>query len=577
MNDTEKRAEEIIEETMKDIFDDLNDSDAFGTCDSDADAKEIFSETDINSHTDSEESSAESADPDATEDIGEDMEEDIFDEDEYDDDEEEDEDEFEEEDDDDDELTDEEKAVRKKKRRKILGIVLGSILGVVVLVYLGFAVYFNSHFLFNTKINGTDFAMKSVNQVEEYMAAEVKNYVLTLQESDGGTESIKGSDISLEYVPGDELDELVKSQNNLLWITSLWDGPEIEASVGVKYNEDELSEQIESLACMDPENQTESVNAQPEFQTDQFVVAEEVIGTQIDTDVFGEKVRAAIDGFVDTLDLMEAECYILPEYTKESEEVIAATEKMNSYLGANVTYDFSPDTEVVDASVISQWVKVDKKMQVTFDEEAVKDYIASLAEKYNTKGTTRTFTSGSGNTVKVEGGSYGWKIDQDAEYKKLTENIKNAETVTREPEYSSRAASHGEQDFGNTYAEVDLTNQRMYYIKDGEVVLQSDVVTGNPNKGNATPQGVYSLAYKQTDKVLRGTKQADGTYEYETPVKYWMPFNGGIGFHDATWQSSFGGSRYQTNGSHGCVNMPYSKAAELYDLISAGIPVVCHF
>ncbi len=40
------------------------------------------------------------------------------------------------------------------------------------------------------------------------------------------------------------------------------------------------------------------------------------------------------------------------------------------------------------------------------------------------------------------------------------------------------------------------------------------------------------------------TKKADGTYSYEQPVTYWMPFNGGIGFHDADWQPYFGGDRY---------------------------------
>lgn len=83
---------------------------------------------------------------------------------------------------------------------------------------------------------------------------------------------------------------------------------------------------------------------------------------------------------------------------------------------------------------------------------------------------------------------------------------------------------------GNTYAEVNLTTQHMYYVKDGHIALETDVVTGNPNKGNATPTGVYSLAYKAKDQTLKGTKKADGTYEYETPVKYWMPFNGGVGF-----------------------------------------------
>ena len=199
------------------------------------------------------------------------------------------------------------------------------------------------------------------------------------------------------------------------------------------------------------------------------------------------------------------------------------------------------------------------------------------ADKYDTKGKPRSFTTATGNVVTVEGGSYGWKIDQEAEYNALIANIQNAETVTREANYASRGASHSGNDVGSTYAEVDLSAQQMYFIQNGQVVLQSGVVTGNPNKGNATPQGVYSLAWKALDQVLRGTRQPDGTYEYETPVKYWMPFNGGIGFHDATWQSSFGGNRYQTHGSHGCVNLPYNIAGQLYQLISAGTPVVCHY
>ena len=398
-----------------------------------------------------------------------------------------------------------------------------------------------------------------------------------MEESDGDREEINGSDISLEYVPGDELKKLVKEQDNFLWITSLWNHPEIEAEVGVKYDADALSAIISNLECMKEENQTVSVDAHPEFQNDQFVVVPEVVGTQINIEVFSEKVEEAINGFQPTLDLYETGCYILPRFLSDSEEVIAAKDAMNSYLGANITYDFNPYTEVVDASVISQWVSVDADMNVTFDEGAVRAYVQSLANKYDTKGKPRNFTTATGNVVTVEGGSYGWKIDQEAEYNALIANIQNGETVTREPNYVSRAASHEGNDVGSTYAEVDLTAQQMYFIQDGQVVLQSGVVTGNPNRGNGTPQGVYTLAYKALDQTLRGTKKPDGTYEYETPVKYWMPFNGGIGFHDATWQSSFGGSRYLTNGSHGCVNLPYDVAGQLYNLISAGTPVVCHY
>lgn len=473
--------------------------------------------------------------------------------------------------------TEAQRAYRRHKFRKKLAIILGSIFGVLIVIYVGIALYFGSHFMFYTKINGTDFSMKNVTEVEKHMEQQVADYVLTLKESDGNVEKIDGQDISLTYVPGKELEKYVKNQNNFLWITSLWNHPEIEASVGVKYDETKLSEVIGALSCMKEENQTASVNAHPEFKETQFEVVPEVVGTQIDAEKFTEQIQKALDGFQPELDLLKSGCYILPKFVSDSEEVIKAAENMNSYLGAEITYDFNPNTEVVNSSVIAKWITVNDNMEVTFNEKDVKEYIAGLAEKYNTRGKPRKFTTATGNTVTVEGGVYGWKIDQKEEYKLLTANIEKGEKVKREPAYAHRAASHGAMDVGDTYAEVDLSNQKAYFIKDGKVVLSSDVVTGNPNRGNATPQGTYTLSYKTRNAVLRGDRKPDGTYSYESPVAYWMPFNGGIGFHDAPWQSSFGGSRYKSHGSHGCINMPTQKAKEMYNLISDGTPVICHY
>ena len=579
---TDKNADEIIQETMKEIYEDLDKEKAF---EKEEETEEDFldeedTETDEEDFLDEEDTETDEEDFLDEEDFPGAVETDLESENEEAEEESQEEEAPEipdEEDDEEEEETEAEKAYRKHKFRKKLAIVLGSIFGVLAVVYLGFAFFFSSHFMFFTTINGTDVTLKSVSQVEEYMRQQVADYTLTLEESDGDTEEISGSDISLEYVPGDELEKLVKGQENFLWLKALRDHPELEAKVGVKYDEDALARQIEGLACMDPENQVKSVNAHPEFKETQFEIVPEVVGTQINTEVFNEAIRTSIDGFQHTMDLSETGSYIQPAFVEDSPEVIEANKEMNEYLKAKITYDFDPETEVVDASVISQWVKVNDKMEVTFDKKAVKKYIGELADKYDTKGKSRKFTTATGNTVTVEGGAYGWKINQDEEYKALTENIKKGETVTREPKYSSRAASHGAIDIGNTYAEVDLTNQRAYFIKNGKVVLDSPVVTGNPNKGNATPQGTDSLTYKTRNAVLRGDRLPDGSYSYESPVKYWMPFNGGIGFHDASWQSAFGGTRYKTHGSHGCINMPTDQAAKMYELISDGTPVVVHY
>ena len=180
----------------------------------------------------------------------------------------------------------------------------------------------------------------------------------------------------------------------------------------------------------------------------------------------------------------------------------------------------------------------------------------------------------------MSGGTYGWIIDEDTETQNLINSIKNGEVVTREPAYKQTAASHSAQDWGNTYVEVDISAQHMWYIVDGSVALETDIVTGiASDPSRATPTGVYSILEMKRNKVLRGSiDPSTGKPSYETPVSYWMRVTWtGIGFHDASWQSSFGGTRYQTSaGSHGCINMPVDKAASLYGMLGMGTPVVIH-
>ena len=85
---------------------------------------------------------------------------------------------------------------------------------------------------------------------------------------------------------------------------------------------------------------------------------------------------------------------------------------------------------------------------------------------------------------------------------------------------------------------------------------------------------------KQSPSVLIGYLDKEGKIkDYEEEVKYWMPFVGNsVGFHDATWQPSFGGDMYaQGYGSHGCVNLSYSAAESLYSIIQPNDVVVVHY
>lgn len=472
----------------------------------------------------------------------------------------------------------EEEAEKKAKRNKIfkrVGIVAGSL---VAAVYVGFAFYFSGHFLFKTSINGYDFSMWSVSDVQEAMERLVDNYELKLEESDGSFTTIDGDAIFLTYVKGEELESLVKSQNVFLWPISLWKNTELESAVGVKYDETKLEEVLNGLAIMQEENQISPVTAHPEYDGTKFTVKKEELGSQLIVENFKAKVSEYINGFKRELNLVEEKCYVEPAFYSDAPEVEAACNTMNEYLGASITYTFGDAAEVVDGAVISQWLTTDENMNVTYNEEGVSQYIAGLAEKYDTYKKERIFTSGNGNTVSVTGGDFGWQIDQATEIEALKTSIANKEVISKEPAYTKTAYSHGATDWGNTYVEVDLTNQYVYLFVDGSLLKSAPCVTGKPSTGCATPQGVYTIKWKKSPAVLRGPKQSDGTYEWESPVTFWMPFNGGIGLHDASWQYAFGDPKgYLYAGSKGCVNLQYGMAQTIYGYVSSGTPVICHY
>lgn len=468
---------------------------------------------------------------------------------------------------------------KKEQMKKKVLFIAGGILGAAVLVYLGFAFYFTKHFYFNTTINGNDFSGKTVKEAESYMEKQVQGYTLTLKENDGGTEVISGEDISLEYLPGKELEKIVKDQNAFLWIRALFQKGSAEAKVDVQYDEAALDALISGLQCMKPENQTPSVSAKPTFDGNTFVITKEVEGTQLDQEIFRQKIKEKISGFQHEVDLEKEGCYLKPKFTEDSPEVVAARDKMNSYLGGTVTYQMGATPEGIDKAKLAEWITVDENMNVTFTTDGISAYVRDLASRYDTVGKTRSFTTPTGKAATVSGGTYGWSIDEPAEIEQLKADIAGGKPVQREPIYEKRAASFGATDWGNTYAEVDLSTQHMWYIQNGNVVLETDIVSGLPTPDRITPEGVYDVLYKESPSILVGENDPEtGEPIYKQEVRYWMQFTwSGVGFHDADWQPAFGGSLYQSAGSHGCINMPIDKAGQLLNLISAGVPVICHY
>jgi hypothetical protein len=467
----------------------------------------------------------------------------------------------------------------KRKRRFLPPIITVSVIIVLLAaVYFGLAFYFTTHFGFNTTINDANCTFRTVSEVQEMIAEQVDEYRITVSGRAGEDETIEGLDVGLSYVPDNQIPLLLAEQNPLLWpVRILNDHEDSTTLASVSLNGIALQRIIDGLDCMRPEAQVAPTDAYMEYHDGTWGVHPETLGTTLD----GRKVYAAINAAMlntsASVDLDEEDCYVPPAHMAADPEFAEMVEQWNTYVPFCVIYHIGSQIEILDGYTTMNWVVHNPDGSFAISDAAIRDWLAAFGDRHDTVGDVRPFTTATGEQIEVSGGTYGWEIDEQAEFASIRNLIATGTGETREPYYVSSAASHEQPEWGNTYIELNLTTQHMWMIKEGAVIFESDVVTGLPGR-RATPPGLYSLLEKLSPTILRGDRMPDGSYEYETPVSYWMRITwGGIGFHDATWQPWFGGNLYTYNGSHGCINMPYSKARELYGLVELGLPVIAHY
>lgn len=457
-----------------------------------------------------------------------------------------------------------------KKAAWIAACTAGILLVAAGGVYVGMSQKYKARFFPNTQINGVDASGKTAAEVQELISEGVNGYTLTIDERNNQTETIAGADIKLHAEFDGSLEKMVAAQNPFAW---LWHMKQEEYTIGtmVTYDDAALESQIRNLSCLDPEKVVEPVNAKiSEYVSGQgYSIEPEQEGTAVEAEKLTQAVTGAIENLQDHLSLEEADVYKKPTVLKDDASLAEQLDKMNKYAKMSVTYQFGDSTETLNGDQIHAWLIANADGSVSVDSSKVSEYVSEMAKAHNTSNKAKTLKTSYGSTIQVSGGTYGWKINQAAETEALAAIIASGESTTREPEYSQKAASHGANDYGDTYVEINLTGQHLFFYKEGKLVVESDFVSGNLAKGWGTPAGSYPLAYKQKNAVLKGEN-------YRTPVNYWMPFNNGIGMHDAKWRSSFGGAIYKTGGSHGCINLPPSVAKTIFDNISAGTPVLCY-
>lgn len=466
-----------------------------------------------------------------------------------------------------------EKVTMKKRRKKGIKILIATVIfSLFFLAYLCSVYYFSCHYFYKTRINGEDCSFLTDAEVKTRINKKISLYELEIVGKDGVTDTISADEIGLSFVYHDSFKAVREKENPFLWITAFFSGYDFELEDVAAYDEALFEETVKNLVFYEQANIVKAQNAYIGEYDDEaggFTIIKEETGSEPEDSKMFEVLSEKIKSLQEVVYLELESCYKSAEITEKDLDLLKELDILNSYVSAKIIYDWNGTEEIVDGKVISGWL-IRNGEKISLDEEKVAEYVKEKAKEHDTYGKDRSFTTTEGRVVELKSGAYGWKTAREEETEALIKAVRQGGNIEREPVYSSVAACKGKDDIGDSYVEIDLGSQHLYLYIDGIIVVETDFVSGNVRNGWTTPPGVFGITYKTKNAVLRGET-------YETPVNYWMPFNGNIGMHDATWRGSFGGDIYLTNGSHGCINLPFEAAAQIYEYMSNGFPVVCYY
>ncbi|MFC6207942.1 L,D-transpeptidase family protein [Levilactobacillus tongjiangensis] len=459
----------------------------------------------------------------------------------------------------------------KKRKALVIGLVTACV--AVGAIYVGQALHYSSANVFfkDTEIAGVNVGGNTAQQAATKLKAALKNQQLTVKDGSQTVTTFKTNEVDLKVTSPSALKQLISKQNVWSWpihlTTATADSIQLNASTE---NQESVRTLAKSITTKANKTRTAAKDASFTYANGDFAVTKEQAGNQLDTSKLATSISQAIEKGETTVNVSGD--YIKPAVTSTSATFKAAKSKAQTITKQSYVYKLSNHKVTIPAETLASWLTF-KAGKLSTNDTAIKAYLTKLSKKYGTVNKTRTFKSTKRGTVKVPAGLYGWSIKVKKETPALSKVVLAAKGMSRTPAIQGSGYHSNGTDIGNSYVEVDKTNQHMWVYKNGKVVVSTDVVTGLPTTAHHTPAGVWVIWSKQRNATLRG--QNDNGSSYASPVKYWMPVDDtGVGIHDSSWQPQYGGTWYKSHGSHGCVNTPPSKVGEVFNNVKVGTPVV---
>lgn len=437
---------------------------------------------------------------------------------------------------------------------------------------------FKGKYLPNTYINGYDYTGMTVKEAEDLYAENWRDLKLTYDRLDGTTESIAYADFDYIHTMDMNFQQVYETQDYKKWPLAYINKTVINTPEGYQYNRSKLEQLVWGLECVSSPDIQDPVNAAILKGDSGYYLRESSDGNRLDVQKVISLTVDSVNNMGQEINLEKEGCYKKAQVRTDNEALqkqIAALDKIQ-----NVKLDISLEGGVfvpLDNSTFLDWITYDPNSGTAgINGESLKNYVAGLAAQYDTWGTQRQFHTTGGDVVTVGGDpmdSYGFKLNQEGTVERIRTALLSGTSQTVEGDFDHYGLTRDSvnEDIGNTYIEISIQRQHMWYYVDGVLQVDTDVVTGKySDPSRRTPSGVFGVLDKLRDHTMSGSYGSSFCH-------YCIAFNwDGICIHDSSWRSSYGGSIYIDSGSHGCVNTPIDKVRQIYDQVHLNTPIVIY-
>lgn len=463
-------------------------------------------------------------------------------------------------------------------------------LGLVVLLagaYVGGALYFQTTFLPGTTLDGEDVSLRPTSEVAQEKSSSLDDYQIHVT-GKGLDLTVTAEQMGLTCDGDAYVGDALAQANPWAWPVELASTRDLTAEAPVSFDRQKLADVIASAveqlaAAATVEGHGISYSAERAA----FVIDEQALASRLNADLVTDAVAAAIEAG-------ETQVEIGDECAEADADVQAAVDAANALVSSTVSLTLAGTAVAeVDSARIAGWVTIGDDLSVSLDAAAIEEWTrGELSDQLDTVGKDRTYTRPDGVTITVPGtdpsygaSTYGWSIDGAALAQQIASNVQAGQPSTIDIPCVQTAAQYnpGGQDWGDRYIDVDLTAQHAVFYDGGAVIWEAAITTGQPNLDQETPVGVWMITNRKSratdgDINLKGPiDPATGLPEWDSHVDFWLGVVGNlVGFHNAPWQSTFGGNIYTYYGSHGCIRMSYASGQGLYNAAQVGDVVVIH-